>query len=221
MSAPAALTLAFLGGTGPQGQGLARRFALAGYPIVLGSRHAERAQESAAALAASTGGQITGMANAQAAAAGDVVIVAVPWDGHGELLATLTAELAGKIVIDCVNPLGFDSKGAFALAVAEGSAAEQAALLLPESRIVGAFHHISAELLADAEVHEIATDVLVLGDDREATDLVQALVADIPGMRGIFGGRLRNAHQVEAMTANLISINRRYKTQAGLRVTGL
>ena len=221
MSAPAALTLAFLGGTGPQGQGLARRFALAGYPIVLGSRHAERAQESAAALAASTGGQITGMANAQAAAAGDVVIVAVPWDGHGELLATLTAELAGKIVIDCVNPLGFDSKGAFALAVAEGSAAEQAAQLLPESRIVGAFHHISAELLADAEVHEIATDVLVLGDDREATDLVQALVADIPGMRGIFGGRLRNAHQVEAMTANLISINRRYKTQAGLRVTGL
>ena len=215
------LTLSFLGGTGPQGQGLARRFALAGYPVVLGSRDAGRAAESAAALALSTGGQVTGLDNAGAAAAGDVVIVAVPWDGHAELLSGLTAQLAGKIVIDCVNPLGFDKQGAFALTVAEGSAAEQAALLLPESRVVGAFHHVSAELLVDPTVSVIESDVLVLGDDREATDLVAALVGDIPGMRGTFGGRLRNAHQVEALTANLISINRRYKTHSGLQISGL
>src|SRR5207244_5846847 len=119
------------------------------------------------------------------------------------------------IVVDCVNPLGFDSRGAFALDVPEGSAAEQAAALLPESRVVGAFHHVSAVLLADPEVTRCDLDVMVLGDDREATDTVQALAEVIPGMRGIYAGRLRNARQVEAFTANLISINRRYKAHAG------
>ena len=98
-------------------------------------------------------------------------------------------------------------------------AAQQAQALLPGSRVVGAFHHVSAVLLLDETVERIDTDVLVLGDDRAATDLVQVLVDRIPGMRGVFGGRLRNAHQVEALTANLISVNRRYKAHAGLRVT--
>jgi len=128
-------------------------------------------------------------------------------------------ELEGKIVVDCVNPLGFDGKGAFALTVPEGSAAEQAQAVLPGSRVVGAFHHVSAVLLLDETVERVDTDVLVLGDDREATDLVQALADRIPGMRGVYGGRLRNAHQVEALTANLISVNRRYKAHAGLRIT--
>ncbi|HEX2301549.1 MAG TPA: NADPH-dependent F420 reductase, partial [Pseudonocardiaceae bacterium] len=94
-----------------------------------------------------------------------------------------------------------------------------AAALLPDSRVVAAFHHVSAVVLEDPEVAEVDTDVMVLGDDREATDLVRALAGAIPGVRGIYGGRLRNAHQVEALTANLIAINRRYKTNAGLRVT--
>jgi NADPH-dependent F420 reductase len=115
--------------------------------------------------------------------------------------------------------LGFDKQGAFALEVPEGSAAQQAAALLPASRVVAAFHHVSAVLLDDARVATIDTDVLVLGEDREATDLVQQLADRIPGMRGIYAGRLRNAHQVEALTANLISVNRRYKAHAGLRVT--
>ena len=147
------------------------------------------------------------------------MIVAVPWDGHKELLQALAPVLAGKVVIDCVNPLGFDKQGAFALAVEEGSAAQQAAAVLPDSRVVAAFHHVSAVLLLDESVDSVETDVLVLGDDREATDLVQALVGQIKGMRGVFAGRLRNAHQVEALTANLISVNRRYKAHAGLRVT--
>jgi NADPH-dependent F420 reductase len=103
--------------------------------------------------------------------------------------------------------------------VAEGSAAQQAAMLLPASTVVAAFHHVSAVLLLDEAVESIDTDVLVLGDERDATDLVQALVDRIPGMRGVYGGRLRNAGQVEALTANLVSINRRYKAHAGLRVT--
>ena len=212
-------TVAVLGGTGPQGRGLARRFAAAGLTVVIGSRSADRAGDTAAELATATGGSITGADNAQAAEAGDVVVVAVPWDGHGELLAALAPQLAGKVVVDCVNPLGFDKQGAYALAVEEGSAAQQAAALLPDSTVVGAFHNVSAVLLDDPEVDKVDTDVLVLGDVREATDLVQALADTIPGVRGIFGGRLRNAHQVEAFTANLISINRRHKAHSGLRVT--
>ena len=96
---------------------------------------------------------------------------------------------------------------------------QQAAALLPESSVVGAFHHVSAVLLLDSAVREIDTDVLVLGDDRAATDLVIALAARIAGMRGIYAGRLRNGHQVEALTANLISVNRRYSAHAGVRVT--
>jgi hypothetical protein len=105
--------------------------------------------------------------------------------------------------------------------VPEGSAAQQAQALLPESRVTAAFHHVSAALLEDPEVSSLDTDVLVLGDDRETTDLVCALAAAIPGMRGIYGGRLRNAGQVEALTANLIAINRRYHTHAGIRITGV
>jgi 8-hydroxy-5-deazaflavin:NADPH oxidoreductase len=217
-------TLAFLGGTGDQGRGLARRFAMAGHAVVIGSRSTERAEAAAAELRGSVGAQagpISGAANAEAAAGADVVVVAVPWEGHEALLRDVASTLAGKIVVDCVNPLGFDERGAFAVAVPEGSAAEQAAAILPDSRVVAAFHHVSAVLLLDPEVTDVDTDVLVLGDDREATDTVQALVADIPRMRGVYAGRLRNAHQVEALTANLISVNRRYKAHAGIRVTDI
>jgi NADPH-dependent F420 reductase len=218
---PAVTALAFLGGTGDQGRGLARRFALAGHPVVLGSRSSERAQAAAAAVRASVPGgvDVRGGTNAEAADSGEIVVVAVPYEGHAALVADVADRLAGKIVIDCVNPLGFDSRGAYPLDVPEGSAAEQAAALLPQSRLVAAFHHVSAVLLLDETVDSLDTDVLVLGDDREATDAVQALVDEIAGMRGIYAGRLRNARQVEALTANLISINRRYKAHAGLRVT--
>ena len=215
------LVIGILGGTGDQGRGLARRFALAGHPVIIGSRRHERAQDAALQIAQETGNHVRGLANADAARESGVVIAAVPWEGHGELLSALAAELAGKIVVDCVNPLGFDQRGAYPLPVAEGSAAEQAAALLPGSRVVAAFHHVSAVLLLDPEVDTIDLDVLVLGDDRQATDLVQALAARIPGVRGIYAGRLRNCGQIEALTANLVSINRRYKAHAGLRITDI
>ena len=216
------LVIGILGGTGDQGRGLARRFALAGHKVLIGSRSAERAEAAAQQL----GHGVRGLANAAAAREADVVIAAVPWEGHGELLSALAGELAGKIVVDCVNPMGFDQRGAYALPAAEGgpaegSAAEQAAALLPGSRVVAAFHHVSAVLLLDPEVDAMDLDVLVLGDDREATDLVQALAARIPGVRGVYAGRLRNCGQIEALTANLVSINRRYKAHAGLRITDI
>ena len=216
------LVIGILGGTGDQGRGLARRFALAGHQVIIGSRSPERA----AAAAQEIGHGVRGLANGTPPGGASVVIAAVPWEGHGDLLSGLAAELAGKIVVDCVNPLGFDQRGAYALPVAEGgpaegSAAQQAAALLPGSRVVAAFHHVSAVLLLDPEVDTIDLDVLVLGDDRDATDLVQALAGRIPGVRGIYAGRLRNCGQIEALTANLVSINRRYKAHAGLRVTDI
>jgi len=201
------LTIGILGGTGDQGRGLAYRFARAGLRVVIGSRTPERATTAAAELATMPGvtGQVSGAANAECARGADVVIVAVPWDGHGETLQSLRDALSGKIVVDCVNPLGFDAKGPFAVKVVEGSAAEQAESLLPLSRVCAAFHHVSATLLIDPN----------------AVAVVMALAAQISGMRGIHAGRLRNAGQVEALTANLIAINRRYKVHAGLRVTDL
>jgi len=210
-----ALKVGVLGGTGEQGRGLALRLAIAGQTVQIGSRDAARAQAAAAEL----GHGVSGADNQTCARSADLVIVAVPWDGHASLLSGLAAELAGKVVVDCVNPLGFDKQGAFALDVEEGSAAQQAAALLPDSRLVAAFHHLSAVLLLDTTVVSVDTDVLVLGDDRAATDTVQALAQTIPGLRGVYAGRLRNAGQVEALTANLISVNRRYKVHAGLRVT--
>ncbi|MCZ4500210.1 MAG: reduced coenzyme oxidoreductase [Marmoricola sp.] len=212
-------TIAVLGGTGPQGRGLARRFAQAGLDVVLGSRTTEKGEAAAAELSEAIGVPVRGSDNRGASEAGDIVLVVVPWDGHAELLADLKPALDGKIVVDCVNPLGFDKQGAYALPVAEGSATQQAAAILTESTVVGAFHNVSAVLLEDPEVSDLGTDVLVLGDEREATDLVQALADTIPGVRGVYGGRRRNAHQVEALTANLISMNRRYKAHAGVRVT--
>ncbi|MEU3980645.1 NADPH-dependent F420 reductase [Streptomyces sp. NPDC026672] len=211
------LVVGVLGGTGPQGKGLAYRLAKAGQKVIVGSRAAERAQAAAGEL----GHGIEGADNAECARRSDVVIVAVPWDGHGKTLEALREELAGKLVVDCVNPLGFDKKGAYAIKPVEGSAAEQAAALLPDARVTAAFHHLSAVLLQDPEINEIDTDVMVLGEERADVEIVQALAGRIPGMRGVFAGRLRNAHQVESLVANLISVNRRYKAHAGLRVTDL
>jgi NADPH-dependent F420 reductase len=216
------LTVGVLGGTGPLGGGLARRFAAAGVPVVVGSRDAAKGARIAAEILADVpGGDVTGSENAEVARQSDVVVVAVPYEGHADLLRALAPELAGRIVVDAVNPLGFDKHGPYPVRVEEGSAAQQAAALLPDSRVTAAFHHVSAPLLNDLSVPELALDVLVLGEgeDREATDTVQALAELIPGVRGIYGGRLRNAGQVEAFTANLIAINRRYRAHAGIRVT--
>ena len=212
------LSVGILGGTGPQGRGLARRLASAGHPTVLGSRSAERATETAEAIGVDG---VTGGSNDEAAAA-DLVIVTVPYEGHADLLTSLAGQLAGKIVVDCVNPLGFDTQGPYALAVADGSAAQEAQRILPDSTVIAAFHHLSAVRLEDPDVHEFDEDVLVLGEDRDAVGtVIELAAAALPGGRGVFAGRLRNAHQVEALTANLIAVNRRYKTHAGLRLTEL
>ena len=212
------MRVGILGGTGPQGRGLTRRFAAAGHEVVIGSRTVERAQEVAAGYALV--GTVTGGTNADAAAA-DLVVVTVPYEGHADLLRSLADELADKIVVDCVNPLGFDKQGPYVLPVPAGSAAQEAQEILARSTVVAAFHHVSAVHLDDPDVDRIEGDVLVLGEDREAVQTVCDLATAIPGARGIYAGRLRLAGQVEALTANLIAINRRYKAHAGLQITDL
>lgn len=223
------LTVGILGGTGPQGRGLGLRLAAVGQRVLLGSREPQRASEVAdrvadsvrSTAAADVDVSVTGGTNADVAEAADLVIVAVPFAGHADTLASLHASLVGKIVIDCVVPMAFDERGAYVLEVPEGSATQQAAAVLPGSTVVGAFHHLSAVLLEDLSRPSLDADVLVVGDVREATDIVQALADRLPGLRGIYAGRLRNARQVEGLTINLVSINRRYKAHAGIRVTDI
>lgn len=217
---PTTLTVGVLGGTGNQGRGLALRWAQAGISVIIGSRAAERAETAAKECREATGTEnLRGADNHTCAAESDVVVAAVPWESHAETLTGLIEPLKGTILVDCVNPIGFDKKGGYPLPVEDGSVAQQAERLLPESRVTAAFHTVSAVLLADLDQAEVHTDTLVLGDDREACDVVLALADAIPGMRGIYGGRLRNAYQVECLTANLIAINRRYKAHAGIRIT--
>jgi NADPH-dependent F420 reductase len=217
--------IAVMGGTGPQGKGLGYRFARHGHQVVLGSRSADKAAPVAAEvsdrLSGVTGaGVVTGAENAEACASADVVVLAVPYDGHDELVASLP--LAGKIVISCVNPLAFDKRGAHGRVVdgGEGSAAETAQRLAPDATVVGAFHNVSAVgLWGDAEY--LDEDVLVVGDVPEAKEVAMQLATSVTGRAGIDAGKLRLARQLEPFTAVLISINRKYKAHSGIRITGL
>jgi 8-hydroxy-5-deazaflavin:NADPH oxidoreductase len=215
--------IAVIGGTGPQGKGLGYRFAKHGHDVVLGSRAAERAEGVAEEVRARLGegaGTVSGASNAEACEAADVVVLAVPYDGHDELVADLP--LAGKTVISCVNPLAFDKRGAHGLVIdgGEGSAAESAQRLQPEATVVGAFHNVSAVGLWSDEDY-LDEDVLCVGDSEEGKEVAMDLAAAVTGRRGISAGKLRLARQLEPFTAVLISINRKYKVHSGIRITGL
>jgi NADPH-dependent F420 reductase len=214
------LTVGLLGGTGPQGRGLALRLASAGHQVLLGSRSAERAASVVAELLGARDLPIKGVANAEAAAAADVVFLVFPFEGQAAVLPELAEAIGDKLVVDVINPLGWDERGAFLLDVPEGSAAEQAQALLPRARVVSAFHHAPPRLLADLE-RECDTDVLVAGDDPTARATVIELADQIPGCRGIDAGPLRLSRQLEGFTAVVVAVNRRYKINAGVRITRL
>jgi NADPH-dependent F420 reductase len=213
--------IAVIGGTGPQGRGLARWLVQAGHAVVLGSRSAERAIATADVVHERTGGNITGADNATAAAVADIVLVVVPWDGHRELIESLADDLDGKVIVSCVNPLAFDGRGAYGVRVDEGSAAEQTQGIVPGARVVGAFHHLSAVSLWESDGLLDHEDVLVCGDDQEAKSTVIELAAAVTGRAGIDAGALRVASQLEPLTAVLININRRYKARSGLSIVGV
>jgi 8-hydroxy-5-deazaflavin:NADPH oxidoreductase len=217
---PDQLTIGMLGGTGPQGRGLALRLALAGHKVLLGSRDPRRAADVVAELLGVRDLPIEGAGNADAAAGADVVFLVFPFAGQAELLPGLAGPIGDKVVVDVVNPLGWDEQGPYLLEVPEGSAAEQAAALLPSARVVAAFHHAAPRLLADPE-RQVETDVLVASDDPAAKGLVLELADQIPGCRGVDAGPLRMAHQLEGFTAVIVGINRRHRIHAGVRISRL
>lgn len=214
--------LAFLGGTGPEGRGLALRLARAGQETVIGSRDAARAQAVAAELQAEAGeGQVQGADNAGAAAQGDVVFLAVPYDAQHGLLEQVGHLLAGKVVVDVIAPIRFErGRGASAVEVAAGSAAQEAQQMLPGAQVVAAFQNVSAEELLQAD-HSVDGDVIVCSDHRPAKERVMDLVRLIPDLRPVDGGGLANAKYVEQITPLLVNINRIYKVHAGIKVVGL
>jgi NADPH-dependent F420 reductase len=219
------LRIAIIGGTGQEGRGLATRFALAGHRVALGSRDAARSAEAADALVARLAqagharAQVVGTTNEVAAGACELAVIAVPYDAQRPTLELLAPALADRIVVDAVVPVRFE-RGPRPIAVAAGSAAEEAAQLLPRSRVVGAFHTLSAELLQDP-VHPMDADVLVTGDDAEAKQVVSALAGEIAGVRAVDAGPLRYSRFVEGITVLLIGINGRYRTHSAVRIQGL
>ena len=213
--------IGFIGGTGPEGRGLALRFAMAGEEVVIGSRSRERAQEAVEdVLRRAPDLAVTGAENADAAQSADTVFVAVPYSAHRDTVSGLGDLLKGKIVVDVVVPLAFEKGRVRALTVEEGSVAEQAQQLLPDARVVGAFHSISAQelLVPDAVVD---CDVVVCADDAEARDRVMALAELIKGVRALDGGGLATSRYVEALTALLLNMNRIYKAHSAIKIVGI
>jgi NADPH-dependent F420 reductase len=177
------------------------------------------ASELAAALAGRTHGAISGDANEGAVSGAEIAIVTVPYDGHRATLEALRDALAGKIVVDAAVPMRFE-RGPRPIEVAEGSATEEAAAILTESRVIGAFHNLSAEVLQEPDV-PVDADVLVTGSDAEAKQTVIALANEIAGVRGVDAGPLRFSRFVEQITILLVGINGRYKAHSGVRIVGL
>jgi len=214
--------LAFLGGTGPEGKGLALRLALAGEEVVIGSRDAQRARGSADELRQSApGARIEGMDNSHAAAAAEVVFLTVPYEGQRPLLEQLGSSLAGKVLVDVIAPMRFErGRGASAVDVAAGSAAQEAQELAPDSRVVSAFQNVSAEELLRLDA-DMEGDVLVCSDHRDAKELVMGLTRRIPRLRPVDAGGLANSRYVEQITPLLVNINRIHKIHAGIRIVGL
>ena len=219
------MTIAIVGGTGPEGLGLALRWAQAGETIIIGSRDAQRALETAATLSGKVGPdkKVSGTENRFACSDAEIVVLTVPFAAHAETLKHIKPSLrAGQILVDTTVPLAasIGGKPTRTVGVWQGSAAQQAAELVPDGvTVVAAFHNLAADLLQ--QNGSIDCDVIVCSDDKNAGKRVRELARKIPGVRALDGGRLENARVVEQITAVLIGLNIRYKGHSGLRITGL
>jgi 8-hydroxy-5-deazaflavin:NADPH oxidoreductase len=219
--------IAVIGGTGPAGMGLALRWARAGETVIIGSRDAARAQQTAEAIRKRAGAnaQVSGMENSAACAASDLLVLTVPFEGEAALLKQLKPAITpGSILIDATVPLAASVGGRASrtLGVWQGSAAQQTAELVPKGvSVVAAFQNVSADVLNGDSNDDIDCDVIVCSDDPNATQVAMELAAKIAGVRAIDGGKLENARIVEQITALLIGLNIRHKGHGGIRITGL
>ena len=213
--------IGFIGGTGPEGRGLALRFALAGEEVLIGSRDAGRAQDAAESVreiapSISIGGGV----NADVADRSDTVVIAVPYSAQRPTLEGLRDELRGKLVVNVVAPLAFSKGVASAIRVEAGSAALEAREIVPDAIHTAAFHNVSAQELLVPD-RALDTDIVVFGDDADAKRTVMALAETIKGARGVDGGGLENARYCEDLTALLLNINRIYKAHSMIRIVGI
>jgi NADPH-dependent F420 reductase len=214
-----ARSIGIIGGTGPEGKGLAARFARADMDVVIGSRSAERGEAAAAEVRERSGGSLRGAANEDAAQA-EIVLVTLPYAGQAETLAGLRTKIGNRIVVSTVVPMQFAGGKVSMLDLEDGSAAEEMQRILPDARVVGAFQNLAARKLFDVE-HELDGDVIVCGDDREALREVIWLAEQIPGLRGVNGGPLACSRYVEGITTLLVHINRNYKTESHVKIVGV
>jgi 8-hydroxy-5-deazaflavin:NADPH oxidoreductase len=212
-------SIGIIGGTGPEGKGLAARFARAGLEVIIGSRSAERGEEAAKDVRERAGGKVTGATNADAAGA-EIVMVTLPYSGQAETLVALREEIGDKIVISTVVPMQFAAGKVTMLQIEDGSAAEETQRILPQARVVGAFQNLAARKLFDLE-HELDGDVIVCSDNKEALRQVIWLAEQIPGLRGVNGGPLASSRYVEGITTLLVHINRNYKTESHVKIVGV
>jgi 8-hydroxy-5-deazaflavin:NADPH oxidoreductase len=217
-------TVAVVGGTGAEGSGLALRFAMAGVRVRIGSRNLERAEDAARRISGTTGYTITGHTNEDAVSNAGIVVLTVPLSAQVETLKSIRGSIApGAILVDTTVPLEIAIGGRLSrtLTLWDGSAAQQAARLLPGVPVVAAFHALSAEALSKPD-HPLDCDTLICGDNAEAKAAVAQLAAMIPGVRAIDAGPLENARLLESAAALLISLNLRHKVKgSGMRITGL
>jgi hypothetical protein len=213
--------LAFIGGTGPEGLGLAVRFAAAGHEIVIGSRSLERAQQAVEKIRTRVPhARAAGMVNQEAVRRGDIVFVTIPFAGHRDTLAALALDIGEKLVVNVVSPISFEGGKIAAIAVPEGSAAQQAQALLPQAQVVAAFHHLDAGQLMRVE-RPLEVDVLVCADHQEAKKRVMALAEKMEGVRALDGGPLANSRYLEEFTVVLLNLNKTYKARTSLKITGI
>jgi NADPH-dependent F420 reductase len=219
--------VALLGGTGRSGPGLALRFAMAGVDIVIGSRDAAKGVEAAAKISerlvarGGEAGTVTGHTNADAAELAETVFITVPYEGQAALLRDLAPALRGRTVVSTVVPMRWDPElGPVGIEVAEGSAAEEAAALLPGASVVAGYHSLSSAVLIKPD-RAVTGDVIVTGDDAGAKRIAMDLAELIEGVRSVDGGALRCARYSEGLTVLLLSINRIYKAHSGVVITDL
>jgi len=213
--------IGIIGGTGPEGQGLALRFGLAGFPIIIGSRNSGKGTATIEKLSSIASNlSICSKDNISTAEQSDIVIISVPFEAHQSTLETIKSKLQGKIVINVVVPLTFKNGTAYSVSPPEGSAAVQSQNLLPESRVVSAFHNVAAPHLLKRS-HPVDCDVIVCGDDEQAKMKVCSLAEHIQGVKSIDGGPLSNSQFSEQLTALLINLNKIHRSHTMIRFTGL
>jgi hypothetical protein len=212
-----------IGGTGPLGRGLAARLAVAGLTVRLGSRDPQRADEVATTIQAQVGGgrgKVVGVTNVEAAGAGELALITVPYEAGAELVTQLREQLQGRVLISTAAPMEFRRGVPYPVTPEAGSAALQVSQLCPGALVVAAFHTVSASSLEEVD-SPLDEDVLVTADDADAKELGTRLVRTIAGLRPVDGGGLMNAHFSEVLTPFLIRLNRLHHTETGIRITGL